>query len=71
MDNQTLGIIAAVVVIAGSVFYLNMGSGASTSKSSSKDGKDGSKNGKDEKKEKVNILLLRKHDRTFDLTYTL
>ena len=54
MDNQTLGIIAAVVVIAGSVLYLNMGSGASSAKPSGKDSKDG-KSGKEEKKEKVAI----------------
>lgn len=32
MDNQTLGVIAAVVVIVGSVVYLKMGGGVSSEK---------------------------------------
>lgn len=59
MDNQTLGIIAAVVVIVGSVIYLNMGSGSSApnGKDTAKKNGDVSKTADNKEKAKENVRI--------------
>lgn len=57
LDNQTIGVIAAVVVLVGSVLYLNMGSGSSAIKPSNNGAKAaGKKDIKEKADESVSIL---------------
>ena len=57
LDNQTLGVIAAVVVIVGSVIYLSMGSGVSSSKPSKDGGSSQSKSNSAGKNAEENVSI--------------